>query len=162
MAISTITDSAWKEILDIQREAYSDVLPEEIDVLKSKWHASPDTCLIYSDNDKNVQGYILAHPWANDVPPRLHEKTPATDSNKLFLHDLALARRARGAKIATQLVELLINKALENGFSEIRLVAIQNSNLFWEKLGFTPAPEIVDLEDYGDCATLMKLALEPQ
>ena len=63
MSISLITDSFWADILKIQAEAYVDIEPEDLDVLKSKWLSSPKTCAVYMENNNAVSAYLLAHPW---------------------------------------------------------------------------------------------------
>lgn len=159
MSISLITEKSWNSILKIQEEAYTDVLPEDINVLKSKWVSSPNTCAIYSNNDNKILGYLLAHPWASEVPPKLHEKTQITDSITLYLHDLAIAQEVRGKGIAKNLVINLIDKAKSQGFVRIFLVAVQGADMFWAKFGFIVVPNALICSSYGDDAKLMTLEL---
>jgi ribosomal protein S18 acetylase RimI-like enzyme len=130
MPISVISESSWNSILKIQEEAYTEVLPEDIKVLKSKWISSPNTCAVYLNNDNEILAYLLAHPWASEIPPKLNENTPITNSQNLYLHDLALAKEARGKGIAKNLVVNLIEGAKSQGFARILLVAVQGSDMF--------------------------------
>lgn len=158
MPINLITDNAWGYISNIQNEAYVEITPEDIHVLKSKWQASPKTCAVYVEGGK-VLAYLLAHPWQNKLPPKLNEVCVITESTNLYLHDLALSSEAMGKGIAKKLVTNLINIARTEGFNKIFLVAIQQSSLFWERFGFLTETEAVISKSYGDNAKLMVLDL---
>lgn len=162
MSISTITENSWDAIMKIQAEAYTDIVPEEVSILKSKWLASPETCAVYVDDEHKILGYLLAHPWESEVPPKLYEKTQVINSSTLFLHDLALVNAAQGKKIAKQLIENLIVYAKGQHFSKILLVSVQNSNVFWGKFGFVYTPSKIICPSYGDDAQLMVLALKTE
>jgi GNAT superfamily N-acetyltransferase len=159
MPISVISESSWNSILKIQEEAYTEVLPEDIKVLKSKWISSPNTCAVYLNNDNEILAYLLAHPWASEIPPKLNENTPITNSQNLYLHDLALAKEARGKGIAMNLVVNLIEGAKSQGFARILLVAVQGSDMFWAKFGFVVIPYALICPSYGNDSKLMKLEL---
>ena len=47
MSINLITDNSWSDILKIQEEAYLEIEPEDVDILKSKWLLSPNTCAVF-------------------------------------------------------------------------------------------------------------------
>jgi GNAT superfamily N-acetyltransferase len=160
MSISLITENSWIEILKIQEEAYVEIPPEELDVLKSKWLSSPSTCAVYQEKNNVISAYLLAHPWPSEIPPKLHEISPVTHSINLYLHDLALAHEARGKGIAKKLVENLIDTAKIEGFNKIFLVAVQNSSAFWAKFGFLQRPNAVICPSYGHNAKLMVLGLK--
>ncbi|MEH6544441.1 MAG: GNAT family N-acetyltransferase [Porticoccaceae bacterium] len=160
MSISLITENSWIEILKIQEEAYVEIPPEDVDILKSKWLSSPKTCAVYLENNNVISAYLLAHPWPSEIPPKLHEISPVTDSVNLYLHDLALAHEARGKGIAKKLVENLIDTAKIQGFKKILLVAVQNSSAFWDKFGFLHIPNAVICPSYGHSAKLMVLELK--
>lgn len=160
MSISLITDNFWDDILKIQEEAYTEIPPEDVSILKSKWLSSPKTCSVYLSHDNTVLAYLLAHPWANEAPPKLHEKCLITACLNLYLHDLALADEARGKGIAKKLVENLIDNAKAQGVAKILLVAVQSSSGFWAKFGFLNIPNAVICPSYGDSAKLMALELK--
>ncbi|WP_239652643.1 hypothetical protein [Pseudoalteromonas piscicida] len=44
MTYYAIEDASWPEILTLQNQAYHDVAPETVDILKSKWMCSPKSC----------------------------------------------------------------------------------------------------------------------
>lgn len=160
MSISLIIKNSWDDIVKTQKEAYTDIPPEDVNILKSKWQSSPKTCAVYSDNEGKVLGYLLAHPWASETPPRLNEIIPVTNSSTLFIHDLALALEARGQNIGKELVENLIDNAQTQNFVKILLVAVQNSTGFWAKFGFLNMPSEKTYLNYGENAQLMVLELK--
>ena len=160
MSITLISEDSWDSILQIQNEAYTEVLPEDLNILKSKWLSSPNTCAVYKSNENKTLAYLLAHPWASEVPPKLYEKTPITNSLNLYLHDLALAHEAQGKGIAKLLVTNLIAKAKSQGFAKILLVAIQGSDTFWMKFGFIVIANAIICPSYGDNSQLMQLELK--
>ncbi|MBE0368417.1 GNAT family N-acetyltransferase [Pseudoalteromonas aurantia] len=160
MSINLITENAWVDILNIQAEAYVEIEPEDVNILKSKWLLSPTTCAVYQAGD-TISAYLLAHPWPSEIPPKLHEECPITASLNLYLHDLALARESRGKGVAKKLVTNLVDIAKAQGFNKILLVAVQNSGGFWSKFGFINIPDAVICPSYGHNAKLMVLELQP-
>jgi len=69
MSISTIKENFWEDIIKIQKEAYTEISPEDVNILKSKWLSSPKTCAVYLNCENMVLAYLLAHPWASEAPP---------------------------------------------------------------------------------------------
>jgi ribosomal protein S18 acetylase RimI-like enzyme len=160
MSISPINENSWDDIVKIQEEAYIDIAPEDVKVLKNKWYSSPQTCAVFTDRTGKVLAYLLAHPWASETPPKLNEKIFVTDSSTLFIHDLALALEGRGKNIGKELVQNLIDNAQAQSFVKILLVAVQNSVGFWAKFGFINMPSKEICSSYGKSAQLMVLELE--
>ncbi len=156
MSISEISENSWQGILKVQADAYADILQEEIDVLKSKWKASPETCFVFQGPDNEILGYLLAHPWNSDEPPKLFEALlhkPAGDI--LYLHDLAVRRKARGFGVGKQLSSTLIEIAKLKKFERILLVAVQGAEGYWFKVGFREVHNIFLGPSYGINAKLM-------
>ena len=81
MSISPIIENSWGDIVKIQEEAYTELAPEDVNILKNKWNSSPQTCAVYSDHKGKVLAYLLAHPWPSETPPKLNEKISVTDSS---------------------------------------------------------------------------------
>ncbi len=160
MSIRLITENSWVDILKIQNEAYVEIPPEDVDILKSKWFSSPKTCSVYLEHNNIISAYLLAHPWKSEMPPKLNEVSTVTGSVNLYLHDLALAHEAKGKGIAKKLVENLIDTAKTQGFKKILLVAVQNSSGFWDKFGFLHMPNAKICSSYGHSAKLMVLELK--
>ncbi len=160
MSIRQISETSWIEIMEIQKKAYTELPPEDVDILKSKWLSSPNTCAIYANSKNKILAYLLAHPWASETPPKLYETAPITLGSNLYLHDLALAHEARGKGIAKILVEHLIESAKNENFVKILLVAVQGSAGFWARFGFLEIPNSEICPSYGDDAKLMALELK--
>src|SRR5690554_1432015 len=88
MRISSISESHWSDILNLQSEAYYDVESESLDVLKAKWLQSHEHCFICQDGQQML-GYLLAHSWNSEEPPALYDVLPGkSEGSILFLHDL--------------------------------------------------------------------------
>jgi predicted N-acetyltransferase YhbS len=160
MSIRTIDESVWTGILRVQEEAYADVFPESLEVLKSKWHTSPSTCFVYVDNNGELLGYLLSHPWPSSSAPKLHEEiTFHAASDNLYLHDLAVSDKARGKGAAQQLVNALLQSAHTLGHKTISLVAVQGAGKFWSKYGFARVTEMPLPDSYGHDAQFMRMQL---
>jgi len=158
MTITKITEESWKGILKVQDEAYTNVPSEELDILKSKWEASPGTCLVFRSSSKDIIGYLLSHPWGSDEPPKLFEKhLPCSSGHILYLHDLAVSQASRGLGVGKQLASRLLHLSKLQKFNRILLVAIQGSESFWFNLGFREVKDISVCSSYGFNAKLMSL-----
>ncbi|KZN50816.1 hypothetical protein N476_15105 [Pseudoalteromonas luteoviolacea H33] len=62
MDFTRIVESHWNSILAIQASSYSDIGTEDLEVLKSKHEASPDTCFVFITKGGVILGYLLFHP----------------------------------------------------------------------------------------------------
>lgn len=160
MSISRITENSWDDIVSIQEESYTVVAPEYVNILKNKWHASPQTCAVYLDRKGKVLAYLLSHPWASESPPKLNETITVTRSSTLFIHDLAISLEGRGKNIGRMLVSNLIDNVQDQNYVKILLVAVQNSTGFWAKFGFKNIPSENICPSYGKNSQLMVLELE--
>jgi len=160
MYISKISDNSWHGILKVQEEAYTGLPPEEINVLKSKWKVSPKTCFVFQTIDEEIVGYLLAHSWNSNVPPKLFEELPnKTTGDILYLHDLAVINNARGMGVGKQLSNKLIETAKLQKFKRVLLVAVQESERYWFHLGFREIHNVPICVSYGSDAKLMFLDL---
>ncbi|MCE0493129.1 GNAT family N-acetyltransferase [Vibrio salinus] len=157
MPVKLVNETTWPGILKVQSEVYLQIEPESNDVLKSKWYQSPDCCFVYQEDD-DVLGYLLAHSWNKETPPELFQPLPEESDisgSILFLHDLAISNQISGKGIGAQMVSHLLNVAVELKFEQIRLVAVQDSSLFWKKMGFTEITNKNVSPTYGDGAKMM-------
>ena len=158
MSVKPIAADMWPEILRLQREAHSSVEPESKAVLQSKWLRSPEVCFVYQDNEQ-ISGYLLAHTWSEETPPSLFKLLPEKRKGfQLFLHDLVVCNSASGRGIGSKLLEHLVRSAILQGYETIRLVSVQDSSMFWEKLGFIRVDRPV-CGSYGEGAQLMQRVL---
>lgn len=149
----SVTD--WPRILDIQRESYSQSFVESLEALQSRWLASPTTCLV-AEGPTNILGYALALPWKQGHAPALDTPLDGGLSPELlYIHDLAVAKSARGSGAASILVRALASCAAEAGMTRMALTSVQGSVPFWEHHGFAPTPLENSLAGYGADAVYM-------
>ena len=101
-------------------------------------------------SDGRPLGYCIAHPGTLGEPPPLDTLMAALPArpNCLYLHDLALLPEARGCRLGAALVARLEALARTHGFDRIALTAVNQSDGFWEGLGFAPL-DCAALESYG-------------
>lgn len=165
MAISAISEISWREIFNIQKESYRRELLEEVDVLKTRWQASPETCFVSKGSEKEVLGYVLAYPWSLSRPPKVSEKLPVPAiggspvADTLYLHDLAVSKDARGLGVGKQLINKILKVAKLQNFRRIMLVAVDGADSFWFNFGFREVERDFSCPSYGDDAKLMALQL---
>jgi len=161
MSIAIISENSWQGILQVQEEAYTDIPHEEVNVLKSKWKASPETCFVYQDCENKVLAYLLAHPWNPDEPPQLFEILPHNSKgDRLYLHDLAVSSNARGLGIGKQLLNKLLEIAKLKKFRHVMLVAVQGAEGYWFDFGFREIENVSVSQSYGLNAKLMSLEVQ--
>jgi len=161
MPVTKISENSWKGILSVQEEAYTGVPPEDVNVLKSKWKASPETCFLFQTDDKDIVAYLLAHSWNSSEPPKLFKELPENLSGDvLYLHDLAVATRGRGLGVGKKLFKKLLETATSMKFKMVLLVAVQGSEGFWLSLGFLEVKNVTVCPSYGVNAKLMSLVTE--
>ncbi|WP_394248580.1 GNAT family N-acetyltransferase [Vibrio profundi] len=100
MIFREIEEVHWNSILEIQDKSYREIGCEELDVLKSKNDASPDTCFVCLSDCESVVGYLLAHPWRGISPLKLFEPLPNVENCEyLYLHDIAISPQSKGKGI---------------------------------------------------------------
>lgn len=157
MKITEIAEDHWRGILEIQDEAYHEVDPEELDVLKSKQSVSPETCFVCVSDQGDTLGYLLAHPWNGSKPPKLYEPMFDTEnSDSLYLHDMAVSPHSKGQGIGRSMMAKLIEVAELKGVKRITLVAIQGADSFWSLQGFKAISGANICSSYGDHVVLME------
>jgi len=160
MKIQEIEENNWGGILEIQDEAYHDVGPEQLDVLKSKQSASPETCFVCVSDQDDILGYLLAHPWSRSEPPKLFEPLPDIgNSDSIFLHDMAVSSRSKGQGIGRSMMAELIKASVLKGVKRIALVAVQGADSFWSLLDFKEISGENMCPSYGENAILMEKVL---
>lgn len=147
-------------IVGLQRECYPAPLREDRRTIEQRIAAARDYCWVAHD-ELGLFGYLFAYPSA------LGRVTPVggcfevqADGDTLYLHDLAVSRRASRSGAGSNLVELAVASALAQGFSHSALVAVQESRGFWERHGFrvpeTPSMlETASLRTYPGSAVYM-------
>ncbi|MCH1928731.1 GNAT family N-acetyltransferase [Shewanella sp. A25] len=159
MLLRAITQGDWEAILAIQDECYSQLEPEPLEVLQSKWLVSPQSCFIIEANN-TVVGYCLAHPWTSNKPPALYQELSyLPEADTLYLHDIAISAKAQGLGAGAKALNELKQLAHQLTLHSLSLVAVQGADSYWRKMGFTPKAIEKDLSSYTDDAMYMVLPL---
>lgn len=150
------------QVLAVQAEAYGAAMHESADTLGSRLALSPTTCWVAVDASAAVAGYLLTHPWQVQAPPPLDTVFDALPEapDCWYVHDLALAARTRGAGVADRLYAAALTQAQRLHLHVSALVAVQGSQGFWARFGYTPAADVspliaTKLAGYGDGACFM-------
>jgi GNAT superfamily N-acetyltransferase len=160
MQLRAIRAEDWPMILDIQDECYQAVDPEPLHVLKSKWEVSPESCFVM-EQEGQVLGYCLAHPWVEATPPPLYQAlTELPLPNTLYLHDMAISARAQGLGAGTKALGKLKQVARRWSLNSLSLVAVQGADSYWRRQGFNDTQSLKCLGSYSDDASYMILPLE--
>jgi ribosomal protein S18 acetylase RimI-like enzyme len=137
MIIRKLVSSDLPDILRIQQNVYRPELLESSDTFSRKLMLFPEGCLGCED-DGVLCAYVFAHPWQGDSPVPLDDSNlllpPKPDA--LYIHDLAVETAYRGRGLAQDLFGRLLRLAEEKGLGTMSLVAVQNSETFWQRLGF--------------------------
>jgi GNAT superfamily N-acetyltransferase len=133
--------------------------PENAGVFAERLRLYPQGCLALEEHGR-LLGYALTHPWHLGAPPALNSclRDIPGDATTYYVHDVALLPEARGRGHAAQAGEWLARRARDAGFDNLSLVAVNNSQAFWERLGFRTmraAGLEAKLLTYGPDAVLM-------
>lgn len=176
MSVVPVRDEMWGEILKIQSEAYSELEPESLETLRSKFLVSPDLCFVYRDDgtqvgssqtqnklieSKDILSYLIAHQWHSETPPKLYQPLPnGSAGNWIFLHDLSVVKAAAGKGIGKKMVSHLLAQARAKFINKILLVSVQKSVGFWEGFGFKVVHNQQASLEYGEDAKIMSLIIQ--
>lgn len=143
-SIRQIREGDWGVIDQIQRAAFAKDAVEDIATIRRLGELAPELCLLAEAEE--AVGYLIAHPWvADDLPPlnTMIEGLPE-GAETLFIHDLALLPEQRGKGVAPALVTAIFEKGRALGLRDASLIAIQNSQGFWARMGFRERPDLAD------------------
>ncbi|MFO7528697.1 MAG: GNAT family N-acetyltransferase [Marinobacter sp.] len=156
VTVRAIQSSDWPAIDGIQRQAYPECLHEDIAILQQKQHQSPDTCWVVTDGEGRVQGYLLAHHWPSvtDVPA-LDQPLPAVGGDVMYIHDMALALNAQGLGRSMPLWQALTAQVRQENITTLALVAVNDSQAYWQKKGFEVSAPVAIEKGYGKRAVQM-------
>ena len=146
-------------VLRIQREAYGDGYQESAAVLGAKLALAPQGCWL-AEHGGEALAYVFAHPWHEAAPPPLHAPLMALPAatDTVFLHDLAVARAARGSGVAAGLCAKVEAWARRCGARSISLVALAAAVPYWRRNGYAAVAQTLPA-GYGVGALPMRRAL---
>lgn len=155
MIIRAIKETDWPAILRIQNEVYPDIVPESEAVLRSKTELGPATCLTICDQQNNVAGYCLAHPWTKN-PASLHTIYEApSEPQLLYIHDMAIAPGYAGKRLGKTILQHLQAWAQKQGYTKLSLVSLGQAVSYWQQHGFQHSKHPIDTNQYGESACYM-------
>lgn len=134
---------------------------EPVAVYAERLELDPAGCLVL-EAAGDVIGYLIAHPWHRDDPPRLGALLGAipADSGTYYLHDIALLPAARGTGAGKAALALVVARARALGLTDVTLTAVGGADRFWFAQGFDPVPHAPD-PSYGAGTHLMRMAVPP-
>ena len=152
-------------LLAVQRACYGDAYVETAEVYARRL-ASPANCsLVLATDQGRVCAYLAAYR------SRLHAVTPlhgdfegAAQPDTLYLHDMAVLPECAGQGLAGALLAAVLAQARAGGLAHAALVAVQGSQPWWQRRGFStctelPAAQRQRLASYGGQARYMTLSL---
>ena len=123
-------------VLAIQEESYAAGLLEDEAVIRARLAASPQLAWVAEDAH-GVCGYLFAYrSRLGKVTPLDGAFRPDAEADCLYLHDLAVARRAAGRGIGPALVQHNLQQARTARLRYSALVSVQDSAGFWSRLGY--------------------------
>ncbi len=154
----------------LQALCYPQGYQEPVDAFAAKLMASPDTA--WGVDHPEQTGVLLAYLFGLPIQgvrwPSLHAAhCPSPEgADGLYLHDLSLHPDARGQGWGQALVAQAMQWATAGGLQALRLIAVQGSVPYWQKLGFAPIPDDelraqgADLRSFGAQACAMALRVQ--
>lgn len=132
---------------------------EDEEVFRDRLFTYPDGCFVL-ERENEIQGYAISHPWKRDSVPVLNSVfgTLPESSDVYYIHDIALLPQARSGGQASRVVGMMVAHAERCNFRQMALVAVNNSQAFWERQGFRPVTVVAlteKLKTYSDDAQYM-------
>lgn len=123
-------------VIRIQAEAYIDEILETDDVIHARFAQTPDTSWVVERNG-DVCGYLVGYQSTlGEVTPLGFEFSHKQQANTLYLHDLAISQSGKGFGLGSLIINHALADARKRQLEHAALVSVQNSTVFWEKLGF--------------------------
>jgi len=153
-AVRAMSDRDIPAVMRIQSECYPEPMCESEAVFRARLALAPATCWIWSGHRQGAGAYLFSYPSSNGAVTALDHpfKIPAAP-DCLYLHDLAVAPGAAGRRAANALAAAAQEKARADGLRWSALVSVQQSQAFWETLGYAaveslPSPARENLASY--------------
>lgn len=136
----------FSEICELRTNNY-----EKEESFKSKLEGCYEGCFV-ADLD-GIVGYIISFPYViGESFPIDSFFEPIDDPNCWYIYDLCVAEDFRNKGIARDLA----GKVIENSWNVVCLTAVQNSEGFWNKLGFRSFFKLNYCGDTADYMILIK------
>jgi predicted N-acetyltransferase YhbS len=141
LRISTIQNQHWPDIEAIQNVCYPPVAQESLAALMSHWRVAPHLCFV-AIKEEAIADYLLAHPSPRRAILPLGEVYEGLPNgcDSVFVHDLAILPAMRGYKLATLLVQEVLQVSQNQGYEHFSLISVQGTAKFWQRFGFVANP----------------------
>jgi len=131
-------------IMAIQRECYVTAALESLDVMQGRISQTPSTLWVAEDHAGVVAYLLTYYSHLYQIAPlgAAFKSAPlyphhTSNTRCLYLHDLAVSRRASGQGLAGQLLQHVFAHEVQQGHARhVALVSIQQSQTFWQRQGF--------------------------
>lgn len=151
-------------VLAIQAESYSEQLLESAAIIRQRLASFPDLAWVAEDGE-GVCAYLFGYRSRSGlVTPLDGSFAEPETADCLYLHDLAVSRRAGGRGIGPALVQRLLEQGRASRLRYSALVSVQDSQSFWSRQGYAEHTELDarqqhNLESYGVPAVYMVKSL---
>lgn len=123
-------------IMQIQAQCYPPSMQEGEEVVLSRMRVAGDTSFVASDMGL-VRAYVFGYPsLMGKATPLGNRFTVPANPDTLYIHDLSVSPAASGQGLARALIDSIVGCARERRLSNLALVSVQDSQAFWERLGF--------------------------
>lgn len=129
-------------VMSIQEESYAAEVLEAEAVICNRLAACPQLAWVAED-EHGVCAYLFAyHSRVGKVTPLDGAFQEHAQADCLYLHDLAVSRRASGRGIGPALVRKNLEQARTQKLRYSALVSVQESEAFWARLGYAAHTEL--------------------
>ncbi|MFE2408074.1 MULTISPECIES: GNAT family N-acetyltransferase [unclassified Kitasatospora] len=158
LRIRPLAEDDWDTVVALEHDAYAaDGLSEGRAALESRGRSSPGTCLVLESGGK-VRGYLLSLPYPPlRCPDLARPEGTAHRSRNLHVHDLVIAEDLRGRDVALRFMHHFQDRAREQGFERISMVAVRGTDIILRLLGYRAHREVAVPASYGRRAVYMSM-----
>lgn len=134
--IRTMLEADIPAILDVQAACYSPDMNEDAQLICDRLAASPDTAWV-AETDVGVVGYLVAYrSILGKVTPLGAAFDIPVAPDSLYLHDLAISPRGKGADTGRHLLRTAWAMAQAEGLRYSSLVSVQDSLAYWRRFDY--------------------------
>lgn len=138
----TMTAADIPAVMQIQAQCYAPELHERESVVRRRLAQNPAQCWVAEDAE-GVCAYLFAYPSRlGSITPLDGDFARHAEPDCLYLHDLAVARRAAGRGVGPRLVSHGLQQGQRQSLPWAALVAVQDSAGFWMRQGFSQEPAL--------------------
>lgn len=151
-------------VVAVQAECYAPFFHEAAAVIATRLVQSPQTAWVAHDAE-GVKAYLVAYrSTLGSVTPLNDDFAPDHQGECLYVHDLAVSPRLAGQGVSGQLLACAFDWARQHGLTQSGLVSVQQSQGFWQRLGYQAVSVQSDtamqaLGCYGEGACYMAQSL---